>query len=1072
MKKFFRMIPKKLIILSIIYSIFTLLFLGNDLVFARDDVSPVGALTVENLRDRSDGMPVTNTRDVILRINAVDSDSEVSRIALANEVDLPTLEWFDWSGDSSLIETADEDIKNKSWQLSSGEGVKTIYLIVEDGDGNTSVTPSDSINFTITYDLKGGQNGPENGIKRLGEEYVIPNVIPTKTGYNFLGWDTEEDALDAKYDAGSEYYENENITFYAVWELQTFAVIYNANAGNDEVTDMPEDQIKEYDIPLELEVDIPERYGYIFAGWGTTSSATIVQYNPGDTYTSNSNIDLYAVWQEATATLTYDSNGCGTSPAPVTMKYSKKITAISMTNQGYTLNSWNTEADGSGVSYNVGDTIKNANVIPEDMTLYAQCTEATATLTYNANGHGTAPSSVTMKYSKVTKAASMSNVSGYSFDGWNTDKNGNGTSYEPKDVIKAANVIPTKKTLYAIWTPNPLEVTISRVDYNTFNWTITGSNITGYAITTSSSVPTSWTTSSGATVSGSYNITTTISNGTTTYYVWAKDSAGKTNKARIVAYEFTRTVGTGSTLTTRVDGTSSSTGTNFTTNRLMLSGTKVWCKAAASTGYENPVLKVNDTSRTASGYTITISDDTDVVSSATEKKAKLYYHLSSAFSSYQPAEVTMKYTKKTTAASISIPGYTFDKWYKNSDYSGTGIEAGGTVKAADVVPTETHLYGKITANKYTLYLRQGKGESSNGTNTLKTQTVTYNKSVTLPAYSSISGTYPFPYSSAYTPDDSSDNYGFAFYGWANSTSATTRKYANEASFVYNKTDNMNLYAIGRRWFRFYSGVAPKTLATAEYQYWNPYNTSNRTTIPIPNPTSIGSEWSFLGYAKDNNADDTVDIDASNAGKNVRVAIKKKNGSYRAVYSRKLTIVYNANGGTGSTSNSSATQYYNSGYAAETSSGSGTYANVGANVSSPAFTPRTCNFTKSGKCFAGWNTKKDGTGSNYQAGTSYKLFSPSVGNHTTTLTLYANWQSHSWVDATCTRAKYCSRCGTTSGSALGHNPGNAATCTRGQTCTRCGITLRGPLGHNWVVNSANGGIIASWRCTRCGTIKGS
>lgn len=39
-------------------------------------------------------------------------------------------------------------------------------------------------------------------------------------------------------------------------------------------------------------------------------------------------------------------------------------------------------------------------------------------------------------------------------------------------------------------------------------------------------------------------------------------------------------------------------------------------------------------------------------------------------------------------------------------------------------------------------------------------------------------------------------------------------------------------------------------------------------------------------------------------------------------------------------------------------------------------------------------------------------------------------SHSWVEATCTSVKKCSVCGTTEGSALGHN-------YSGGTCTRCG-----------------------------------
>lgn len=45
----------------------------------------------------------------------------------------------------------------------------------------------------------------------------------------------------------------------------------------------------------------------------------------------------------------------------------------------------------------------------------------------------------------------------------------------------------------------------------------------------------------------------------------------------------------------------------------------------------------------------------------------------------------------------------------------------------------------------------------------------------------------------------------------------------------------------------------------------------------------------------------------------------------------------------------------------------------------------------------------------------------------------NATGHNWVNATCTKAKYCSHCNTTSGSALGHT-------TQNGTCERCGVKI--------------------------------
>ena len=81
-------------------------------------------------------------------------------------------------------------------------------------------------------------------------------------------------------------------------------------------------------------------------------------------------------------------------------------------------------------------------------------------------------------------------------------------------------------------------VTISRTDYNTFSWTASDNvGITGYAVTNSSTAPTSWTTS-GTLTSGTKDVSTTAKE---TWYVWVKDAAGHTKSASITNYKVTLT---------------------------------------------------------------------------------------------------------------------------------------------------------------------------------------------------------------------------------------------------------------------------------------------------------------------------------------------------------------------------------------------------------------------------------------------------------------------------------------------------------------------------------------------------
>jgi len=75
--------------------------------------------------------------------------------------------------------------------------------------------------------------------------------------------------------------------------------------------------------------------------------------------------------------------------------------------------------------------------------------------------------------------------------------------------------------------------------------------------------------------------------------------------------------------------------------------------------------------------------------------------------------------------------------------------------------------------------------------------------------------------------------------------------------------------------------------------------------------------------------------------------------------------------------------------------------------------------------------------------------------------------HKWNAATCDKAKTCSVCGKTEGSALGHK-WNAATCDKAKTCSVCGKTEGSPLGHKWNAATCD----KAKTCSVCGKTEGS
>lgn len=74
-----------------------------------------------------------------------------------------------------------------------------------------------------------------------------------------------------------------------------YSVTYNANGGSG----APEGVVKSKNVPVIISSVKPERNGYVFLGWATTSSAKTPEYMAGGKYEANADVTLYAVWEKA-----------------------------------------------------------------------------------------------------------------------------------------------------------------------------------------------------------------------------------------------------------------------------------------------------------------------------------------------------------------------------------------------------------------------------------------------------------------------------------------------------------------------------------------------------------------------------------------------------------------------------------------------------------------------------------------------------------------------------------------------------------------------------------------------------
>lgn len=115
-----------------------------------------------------------------------------------------------------------------------GNDVITVSVI--DSDKKVCTVAMISVDITeeykVSYNANGGTGAPSTQTKKYNKNLSLSANIPTKTGYDFMGWSTSSNSTTPEYGPGDILTANKNTTLYAVWEKsKTFTSTFDSTTG-------------------------------------------------------------------------------------------------------------------------------------------------------------------------------------------------------------------------------------------------------------------------------------------------------------------------------------------------------------------------------------------------------------------------------------------------------------------------------------------------------------------------------------------------------------------------------------------------------------------------------------------------------------------------------------------------------------------------------------------------------------------------------------------------------------------------------------------------------------------------
>jgi len=243
------------------------------------------------------------------------------------------------------------------------------------------------------------------------------------------------DGSGTKYNNGAPILVTAPVNLYAQWtpdKIQAF-VIYDSNGGSGMY--LFDSTYTNTDYTIRDNTYIKD--GFEFKGWNTAINGSGTSYMPGQVVQlTETLLIVYAQWEpvapQSYKVTYYPTQGEGAiKEVTVAAGGSHTIADQGYKRVGFAPNGYNTQSDGLGTAYSIGDVITvNGNI-----SLYAQWKPKFMVIYSPSGGDGL------MKFEYVEDDGTHTVLDmgytrfDYQFNGYNTIPDGSGTRYFPGDVI-------------------------------------------------------------------------------------------------------------------------------------------------------------------------------------------------------------------------------------------------------------------------------------------------------------------------------------------------------------------------------------------------------------------------------------------------------------------------------------------------------------------------------------------------------------------------------------------------------------------------------------------------------------